>query len=104
MPSALAKDNFETEEEWRLAVRVSANNEFCKTSGCVCPLYNYLEKTGKKYRCDCQATRIEIGLERCDKMVAVCPVRNIGWPEHTPDQIARYSMRSQAIKGPPLAA
>jgi hypothetical protein len=99
MGSSLHRVNFNTDEEWRNAVRISANAEFCKSSGCICPLYNFLEKTGKKYRCDCQATREKLGLLKCDKTVAVCPVRNIGWPEHTDGQLARYSKRSQASKG-----
>lgn len=96
MNSTLHIEDFESEVEWRNAVRISANAEFCKSSGCICPLYNYLERAGKKYRCDCQQTRVKIGLSKCDKTVAVCPVRNIGWPEHTSGQLARYTERSQA--------
>ena len=101
MRSTLYRQDFETEEDWRNAVRVSANTEFCKSSGHICPLYNYLERAGRKYRCDCQETRIKIGLTKCDKTVAICPVRNIGWPEHTHDQLARYANRSQAPRGNP---
>ncbi len=97
MSSTLHRGDFDSEEAWRAAVRDSANAEFrSKAPEGVCPLYSFLER--KEMPCDCPVSLIAIGFQPCDQTVVVCPVRNVGWPEHTPGRIAVYSTMCQASR------
>ena len=85
----LKKEDFPSIDLWRQSVRDSANSEFCKTSEGVCPISLHLKEG--EYGCDCPKTRVDMGLTPCTEKTAFCPVRNAGWPEHTPYQLARFS-------------